>query len=170
MAAFHTTRGFEIPVIAQRRGGRRVDEDSLKEFWQVTGEVAKQHGCYVFSMRAGRGEKPWYVGKASRQSFAAECFSPHKLNIYNGILGHRVGKPRLTFVIPARSRGAWPMVAIDEVEEFLIGHAASRNANLANKRKLPSQNWSIQGVVPGTRGKPPAEASFFKRLMGIQKF
>jgi hypothetical protein len=59
------------------------------------------------------------------------------------------------------------MVAIDEVEEFLIRHAASRNANLANRRRLPNQNWSIQGVVPGARGKPAAEASLFKKLMGI---
>jgi hypothetical protein len=167
MATFRTTMGFEIPVIDQRRGGRRIYVDGLKEFWQGTGQVAEQHGCYVFSMRAGKGEKPWYVGKASRQSFTAECFALHKLNIFNDILGNRAGTPRLTFVIPARSRGSWPMVAIDEVEEFLIGYAASRNADLANKRKLPSQNWSIQGIVPGTRGKPSTEVSFFKRLMGI---
>jgi hypothetical protein len=105
MAVFHTTTGFDIPVIVQRRGGRRVDDDSLKKFWQETGEVAEQHGCYVFSMRAGRGEKPWYVGKASRLSFATECFGAHKLNIYNGILGNMKGRPRLTFVIPARARG-----------------------------------------------------------------
>jgi hypothetical protein len=167
VTAFHTTKGFEIPVTPQRLGGRRVDVGGLKEFWQVTEEVAEQHGCYVFSMRAGKGEKPWYVGKASRQSFAAECFSLHKLNIYNDILGDMKGTPRLTFVIPKRSRGAWPMVAIDEVEEFLIGHAASRNADLANKQRLPSQKWSIHGVVPGARGAPTSEASSFKRLMGI---
>ena len=59
------------------------------------------------------------------------------------------------------------MSAIDEVEEYLIGHAASRNPDLANKRKLPNQKWSIQGVVPGTRGKPSSEAASFKKLMGI---
>ena len=160
--------GYEIPVIRQRRGGRRVDVVGLKTFWQATEDIAQHHGCYVFSMRAGKGEKPWYVGKASRQSFAAECFALHKLNIYNDILGNRAGTPRLTFIVPVRSsRGGWPMVVIDEVEMFLIGYAASRNAALANKRNLPSQNWTIQGVVPATRGARTFEATSFKRLMGI---
>ena len=167
MTTFHTTSSFEIPVIRQRRGGRRVDVANLTAFWQAREELAEHRGCYVFSMRAGKGEKPWYVGKASRQSFDAECFALHKLNIYNDILGNRAGTPRLTFVIPARSRGAWPMVAIDEVEVFLIGYAASRNAALANKRNLPSQNWDIQGVAPATRGARTSEATSFKRLMGI---
>jgi hypothetical protein len=91
----------------------------------------------------------------------------HKLNIYNDVLGDRNGTPCLTFIIPERTKGAWPMLAIDEVEEFLIGYAASRNPGLANKHKLPHQKWSIQGVVPGTKGAPTLEAASFKRLMGI---
>jgi hypothetical protein len=167
VTTFHTTASLEIPVVKQRLGGRRVDVPKLKGFWQVAEGFAQQRGCYVFSMRAGKGEKPWYVGKASRQSFAAECFSLHKLNIYNDVLGDRVGTPRLTFVIPEHSRGPWPMLAIDEVEEFLIGYAASRNDALANKRRLPNQTWSIQGVIASTQGAPSSEASSFKKLMGI---
>jgi hypothetical protein len=59
------------------------------------------------------------------------------------------------------------MLAIDEVEEYLIGYAASRNADLANKRRLPNQTWSIEGIVPSTRGARTSEASSFKKLMGI---
>jgi hypothetical protein len=167
MTLFLTTEPFEIPIVPRRLGGRKVDVPGLKEFWHTTDILAHQRGCYVFSIRAGKGEKPWYVGKASRQSLAEECFALHKLKIYDDILGERKGTPRLTFVVPQRTRGNWPMQAIDEVEEFLIGHAASRNADLANKRRLPNQTWSIRGVAPMTRGAPTLNGNSFKRLMGI---
>jgi hypothetical protein len=58
MTIFHTTMGFEIPVVRLRLGGRKVDSGVLKEkFWPLTEGVAEQHGCYVFSMRAGRGDE-----------------------------------------------------------------------------------------------------------------
>lgn len=169
MTSFHTTESFEIPIVPQRLGGRRVNTAKLKlkEFWETTGMFADQRGCYVFSIRAGRGEKPWYVGKASKRPLSTECFAPHKLNIYNQILGNMHGKPCLSFVIPKRSKGPWPMLAIDEVEEFLIGYAATRNTNLANKRRLPDQKWSIQGVVSGVGGAPSSAAIAFRKLMGI---
>jgi hypothetical protein len=167
MATFVTTGSFEVPVEKTRLNGRRVYKPGLKDFWVDTGEFADQRGCYVFSMKAGKGERPWYVGKASMRALCKECFSTHKLNIYNDVLANRHGIPRITFVIPKRTKGAWPAVAIDEVEEFLIGHAASRNAELANKRRLPSQKWIIQGVVPRSIGAPSLEAASFKKLMGL---
>jgi len=167
MTSFVTTKSFEIPVLKQLLGGRRIDHARLGNFWEATGALAVQRGCYVFSLKAGKGEKPWYVCKASRQSLKGECFSLHKLSIYNDILGNRNGIPRLTLVIPKRTKGKWPMLAIDEVEEFLIGYAASRNTNLANKRRLPNQSWSIHGVVANTVGAPTLEASAFKKLMGL---
>jgi hypothetical protein len=167
MTSFETTQSFEVPVTKQRLGGRKVDKARLGNFWETVGAHALQRGCYVFSLKAGKGEKPWYVGKASQQSLRAECFSLHKLGVYNDILGNRHGIPRLTFVIPKRAKGKWPMLAIDEVEEYLISYAASRNTNLANKRKLPNQKWRIQGVVAGGKGAPTSEALSFKRLMGI---
>ncbi len=167
MTLFRTTDSFEIPIIHQRLGGRKVDTKRLKEFWKEISEIADQRGCYVFSLRAGKGEKPWYVGKASVQTLSKECFSLHKIGIYNNVLGDRNGKPRLTFVIPEHKKGPWPSLAIDEVEEYLIGYAASRNAKLENKRRLPNQKWSIHGIVPGTQGQPTIQASAFKKLMGI---
>jgi hypothetical protein len=73
----------------------------------------------------------------------------------------------MTFVVPASGKGKTPHLMIDEIEEYLIGYAASRNIDLANKRKLPSQKWGIQGIVPAARGKPTATAAAFKTLMGL---
>jgi len=165
--SFVNTESFEIPTVPRGKGGKKINITALKEFWTGIGDYAGQRGCYVFSMRAGRGEKPWYVGKASRQTFSIECFASHKVGIYNDVLGELKGIPRLTFVIPNRERGAWPMATIDEVEEYLIGYAASRNPKIANKRKLPHQKWTIQGVVPASRGAPSSDAASFKKLMGI---
>ena len=66
------------------------------------------------------------------------------------------------------TKGKTPMLAIDEVEEYLIGNAASRNAELANKRRLPNQKWSIANVTQATKGAPPATVVDFKKLMGMQ--
>lgn len=72
------------------------DKQSLSAFWNAVDElcgyqISTACGCYVFSIRAGRGVLPWYVGKAEKQSFRAECFAAHKLNIYNkGLANERV--------------------------------------------------------------------------------
>jgi len=167
MTSFFVTESFDVPTSKQRLGGRIVNKDNLQEFWKRAGNIADKRGCYVFSLRAGKGEKPWYIGKASQQALSKECFSLHKLYVYNEVLGNHNGTPLLTFVIPTHVKGPWPAFAIDEVEEFLIGFGASRNANIANKRKLPHQKWSIQGVVATSKGAPTSEASCFKKLMGI---
>jgi hypothetical protein len=56
MTLFRSTESFEIPVIRQRLGGRKVDVKNLKNFWQMTA-VAQQRGCHVFSICASKGEK-----------------------------------------------------------------------------------------------------------------
>ena len=167
MAEFQVTDSFDIRTTPVRLGGKHISNENIKAFWQDASEYETKHGCYIFSMRAGRGTRPWYVGKASSLTLEKECFSLHKINIYNNVVGNNRGVPTLTFVIPKPSRGRTPQVEIDEIEEYLIGFAASRNMNLANKRKLPNQKWSIQGVVPGSVGAPGAAVTAFKTLMGI---
>jgi hypothetical protein len=131
--------------------------------------VADKRGCYVFSMKAAKGEKPFYVGKAAKQSFRQECFTPHKrADHYNEILGSRKGTPYMSFLIQQKVRGKWSLSAIDEVEEFLIAHAAARNPDLSNQRRLPNQSWSIRGVASSRQGPRSTEAKAFRTLLGIR--
>jgi hypothetical protein len=166
MANFFVTRRFELPVIKIGRG-RFIDELALRGFWEICSEYADQRGCYVFSMKAAKGEKPFYVGKASVQTFRQECRTPHKLKIFNQALGSRRGTPYLSFVVLEKTRGKQPLILIDEVEEFLIAQAAARNKELLNRKGLPNQKWTISGVVYSGKGKRSTEVNTFRRIMGI---
>ena len=90
---------IEIP--RQINGLIAADKESLSSFWSL---VESEHeegisgsiGCYIFSIRAGKGILPWYVGLAEKQSFRKECFTSHKLNHYNNAIAKRKGTPLLT--------------------------------------------------------------------------
>ncbi len=75
---------FELPRVNANR--LATDAASLKAFWaDIEAEVPGLPtgcGCYVFSLKAPRGTKPWYVGKAERTAFGAECLAPHKALLY----------------------------------------------------------------------------------------
>ena len=75
------------------KNGPLVNRRMCARFWQSVeqGEpgLAKAVGCYVFGIRAGRGAKPWYVGKTEMRSFKGECLTPDKLNKYNEALNGR---------------------------------------------------------------------------------
>src|SRR5271157_5548284 len=94
MTVFRVTASFAIPIVQMVHGGRRVDTERLKQFWELAVEIAEKPGCYIFSVRAGKGEKPWYVGKASRQPLSKVCFSDHKIVIYDRVIGDHKGAPR----------------------------------------------------------------------------
>ncbi|HZP09675.1 hypothetical protein, partial [Methyloceanibacter sp.] len=128
MAEFVVTKKFKVPVKVLKLGCRVVDTSAIESFWKACDHVPEKRGCYVFSMKAAKGEKPFYVGKASKQPFRDECFTPHKLaEHYNIILGSRKGTPYLRFVVQQKSKGKWSLKAIDDLEEFLIARAAARN-------------------------------------------
>ena len=170
MTSFFVTKKFPIPVEFFKIAGRGVDPRRVDEFWETTGHIADKRGCYIFSMKVGRGELPFYVGKAAKQSFRKECFSFHKLaSHYNRILGNNKGAPYLCFVVQKKSKGKWSQTAIDEIEELLIARAAARNPRLSNKHRLPDQSWNIRGVFKGGRGRIADEAQDFRLLLGIKE-
>lgn len=55
------------------------DSESLRLFWSgveaIEEGLSNAIGIYIFSIRAGGGIIPWYVGKAEKQSFSKECFN-----------------------------------------------------------------------------------------------
>jgi hypothetical protein len=74
----------------------------------------------------------------------------------------------MCFAVQQKVKGKWSLSAIDKVEEYLIAHAAARNPDLSNQRRLPNQSWSIRGVAASGQGKPSAEAKAFRKLLGIK--
>lgn len=119
-------------------------------------------GCYVFAIRSGAVAKPWYVGKAERQTFKAESLAPEKVFRYNEVLSSsRRGTPVLYFYArgtaqnwsrPTRSRHP----DIDVLERLLIGAALSRNKKLVNTMHATMLK---NLVVPGFLNSPPGALS-----------
>ena len=120
-------------------------------------------------MRAGRGFRPIYVGKAVKQTFGKECFAPHKTGEhYNpALLDTLKGTPVIFFVALPAHRGKPNAKRIADLESFLIQLGVARNPDLSNIRGRTEKQWSIKGVVRGRRGKPSASATALKRMLHV---
>jgi len=150
---------------------KRVTAQHGNSFWaQPEVEALKlKQGCYVFGMRAAKGFKPWYVGKASK-GFKQETFTSHKLNHYNDALfrGHK-GTPVLFFVAPFDNRRKVPAAELNHMEKELIQFAVNRNPDLCNVQSTKSiPQWTIKGVIRSTPGKPNAAEKKFKKMLKIR--
>lgn len=128
----------------------------------------KKIGCYVFSLRNGRGFLPYYVGKTTN-SFEGEVLEPHKISDhYQRIVKDRKGSPEITFVALKSGKGPKPDATIRELERHLIQMAYLRNSKLSNRQGLPKTRWSISGIVEVGKGRPCEDVRNFKRLMGYE--
>ena len=155
---------FDVPYY-QGAAGRTITDDNVGEFWESYGDFAKNKGCYVFGIKAGRGYTPAYVGKATK-TFKQEGFAAHKLAKYQQFLAdYRKGTPILFLVIAPTKRGAPNLTHIKELEEFLIQVALAANPDLLNIKGTEMEEWGIAGVLRGGQGKPAKDAKEFKKIM-----
>jgi hypothetical protein len=166
---------FPIP----RGSNGLISSQELTEYWvrldEALGDkVSESVGCYIFSIRSGRGCLPWYVGRAEKQSFRRECFAPHKLNHYNNAIGGRKGTPLLTLI--AKYTSGTRLVGptgklhsdIRRLETILIANALSRNPQLRNIHDAALlRKMHVAGLLNAKPGKPAAAVSQFRALLGI---
>lgn len=163
---------FVVPVLNLDRG-RVVSTDQLDEWWEELDldqeGLSTGRGVFVFSLKAGKGYTPFYVGKTSRQDFEHECFTPHKRDKYNHALASRSGTPVLSLIAYPTRRGAVNHNAIDQLELELIQYAYERNPDgLRNERRIEDiPRWSIAGALRHGRGKPSNEATELRRILGL---
>jgi hypothetical protein len=164
---FEVLGPFNVPT-EKRRGGRHIPT-KCPDFWQAHPQLAGRRGCYVFAIRAGRGFRPIYVGKAVKQSFGKECFATHKIgDHYNpALLDTLKGTPVLFFVALPTGRGKPNGKRVADLESFLIQLGVARNPDLSNVRGRSEKQWSIRGVVRGARGKPSASAIALKTMLHV---
>jgi hypothetical protein len=153
-----------------------------KEFWAAVEEeeegLSGACGCYIFALRpAGGGARPWYVGMTRSQAgFRGECFQPHKINAYyKAIAEYQKAIPQLYLIAkisPTRKAFVKPSANghddVEELEDFLIGVAYSRNSSLLNIRGTKFlKDAVIPGVLNSPRGKPADAASSLKDVLGL---
>ncbi|MBN2269892.1 MAG: hypothetical protein JXN61_04715 [Sedimentisphaerales bacterium] len=119
-------------------------------------------GCYVFAIRAARGVKPWYVGKAVKQSFEKECLNLHQLTTYNEVIAKRKGTPLLFLIAKKTKKGKFSKPGrahqknIDFLETVLIGAALDKNPKLMNIQKT---KFLKRMCVPGFMNTPRRRAT-----------
>lgn len=171
------------PVEIPRNSNRLIAADaaSMKDFWaeaerHLEEGVSAAVGCYIFSIRAGKGSLPWYVGCAEKQSFRKECFTSHKLNHFNNAVASRQGRPMLTLVakLTPRERFAKPSGNghrdIQLLENMLIATCVQRNSELFNVRDTKLlREMSVPGLINNSLGKDPERVRQFRKLLGTSK-
>jgi hypothetical protein len=167
-ASFEIQGPFVIPL--DPTINKKAIRPRCPELWldPEAGKFAEACGCYVFAMRAGRGSRPIYVGKAAR-TFRQECFTPHKIasHYQKALLNAERAKPVIFLVVLKRRRGRVNEKAINDVEKFLIQNAMKKNPELSNIQGRKGHRWSIDGVIRSGQGKPSAKAKTFKSALGM---
>jgi hypothetical protein len=132
-------------------------------------------GCYVFAIRAGGGIRPWYVGKAERQSFKREALTEHKVDKYNTVLSDLgKGTPLLYFyarITNERANFSKPTTHkfrdISYLEKMLIGLALSRNPYIMNiKETVLLRDMCVPGLINSPPGRPTYAATELKSILG----
>jgi len=167
-ASFRIRGPFQVPL--DQNVNSKWIKDGCPEFWSSPGaeNFARQCGCYVFAMRAGKGFRPIYVGRATK-SFKQECFASHKISCHYGpaLLNAGKGTPILFLVVLERTKGKVNKSAIKKVESFLIQNAMKKNPYLSNIKGKKSEHWSIDGVIRSGKGKVSSAAKLFKGALGL---
>ena len=157
---------YEVPC-HKGKAARTITDENIKEFWRKHNVLSNRRGCYVFGVRAARGWKPGYVGKATK-GFKHEIFTPHKLNRYQRFLADCLkGKPMLFFLVGPSKEGAPNVSHINKLEDFLIQVGVRANPELLNVKGTKKEEWGIAGVLRGGKGKPNSAAKQFRKLMKI---
>jgi len=162
---------YEVPVLNLDRGRIVATDDAIAEWWGDLPylDLGLSRGVFVFSLRAGKGFTPYYVGKTSKQDFAHECFTAHKRNKYNHALALQAGTPVMILIAHPPRRGPVNHSIIDQLELELIQYAYDRNPHyLMNERRIEDvPRWSISGALRHGRGKPSADAIALRRVLGL---
>ena len=168
MALFTVHGPFELPYEA-RKGGRTLVFDEFWETGSAADYLAKERGCYVFGVRAGRGLKPLYVGKATK-TFKQETFNPsNRQKYHNGFSEYGKGTPVMFFVVHPPQKGRTNAREISAIEDFLIQAGVARNPNLQNVKGRMRPAWSIKGVVRSGVGKRSVAETQFGAVFGLSR-
>lgn len=163
-----------IPIPFQRNGNglvKHIGKAEVKTFWEMdeASAVSEKQGCYVFALQAGKGYRPWYVGKATK-TMKQECLHSHKLAHYNQVLfkGSK-GTPVLFFVVLGGNKRKVAKTVVDEMETFFIQTVLSKHPEIQNIQKTNLPEWTVKGVVRGGQGQPTKNAVKFRKMVGLDK-
>jgi hypothetical protein len=160
---FSVHGSYEIPRLKNHLISR--DKTERNEFWDMVEDdeegLSYACGCYVLSIRG----VPWYVGMAQRQDFRHECFSHHKITLFDTALLKGPGKPHLHLLARRTPGGKFCKPSanayrdVEFLENLLIGLGLQRNEELMNiKGTTLLRNMRVPGFVNTRKGEARAHA------------
>ncbi len=156
---------FELPKDTDKNSRDFIDlgKEAINKFWSEIEEEVQglkdACGCYIFVVN----NKPYYVGKAEKQTFKDECFTDNKEKHYRKASKTiKKGSPRLYFIAKkteGRDRFAKPSKRghrdIEFLENFFIALAVERNINLTNSKNTRFiRNIIVPGFLNTGKGQP----------------
>ena len=134
---------------------------NLDRFWAdadlAVNGLSTACGCYIASVR----NVPWYIGKASGQTFRKESFHPHKLDHYDDAIWIGRGVLKLHFIVRTTPKGKFSKPSkkdghreVEFLEKLLIGAGLQRNHRLLNKRDTKRiREMIVPGFLNAQRGQ-----------------
>jgi hypothetical protein len=150
---------------SRKKQGYSIDKEAVRRFWTENQHIADEVGCYVFSLRTGRGLMPFYVGQ-SKTGFRHECFTDDKICHYHETIVDHCGTPFMFFLVKHSGPNAILETCLNQVENYLIQLASQRNPHLENVKRVA---WSVHGIFNSPRGQPSHSAKQLRRLLGISR-
>ena len=173
---FHVSQMIKVDLV-NCPGGRKFSDDAIRDLIKRHKAFTKCYGCYAYSVRAGKGYTPIYVGSATRQSLGVEAFnSANQLKCLQYMADYKKGSLHITFIAPKDKidpdtetrRGCCPEKIIQKLEKVLIAVAFRKNRNLINKQNLGMLPFVINGALNSDAGRPRKEVADFKNMLGLR--
>lgn len=167
---------FEIP----RKGSKKniIDGAALCDFWDEVNEdvedLPEAIGCYILSIKASKGLKPWYIGKTNKQNFRKECFTDRNINIFNNTIDETYGTPVLMLISQRTPIGSFKKPSaneikeITELEKMLISFGLHKNSEIKNYQNTKLfKELVVPGIINTPQGGQSKSVSILKKIFSI---
>lgn len=172
---FRVSQGINVGLV-KSKCGRRFSEEAVGSILSKCRDYTDCYGCYIYSVRAGKGYTPIYVGSATKRSLGVEAFAGDKrLKCLQHMANYGKGTLHITFVVPkdkvdensCTRRGRCPENIIKSLEKVLIAVAYRKNESLINKQNRCLADFYIKGALNSDGGFLSKAVFDFKDMMGM---
>ena len=163
-----------------------IENKDIKQFWDKIGStpalgesnhIKDACGIYIFTTTTpNHGEKPSYVGKASKQSFSEESFTRDKLNKYREAITKSTILVSMYFLVrclnsgkmsrPSRSDSTSGHADMDFVEKYFISRSYLKNPKLVN---IQNTKFAEKHAIEGFFGSKDQRRKSVKKLNELLK-
>ena len=171
---------YEVPQMTSKKIITPVD---VGKFWSdVDGKkdsfLKDQRGIYVFALRNGGNDTPWFVGSSQQITFADIVFARYNdMYAINNILEKRNGTPNVYF-LPfvdnkmqlSQKPPVPPISNIRFVKSVLFEYGVPVNKHILSDDSNDSKMWKdlyVQGLINATQGDSTNSVKELKKLLKI---